>query len=92
MNLALQHHTFTKHYGQQLENRKKQMSKFKYKVGDTTFKWQGGAYIEIFNFNETTPWNVFNVWDYEKDEPTIERSLVGLISYVDERIEELSQI
>ncbi len=68
------------------------MAMFEYKVGNTTFKWEGGAYIEIFNNDETTPWNVFNVWDYEWDVPTIERSLEGLVSYVDARIAELMEI
>lgn len=68
------------------------MAMFEYKVGNTTFKWEGGAYIEIFNNDETTPWNVFNVWDYEWDVPTIERSLESLVSYVDARIAELMEI
>ncbi len=68
------------------------MAMFEYKVGNTTFKWEGGAYIEIFNNDETTPWNVFNVWDYAIDEPKIKRSLESLIIYVDERIEELMKI
>jgi hypothetical protein len=34
------------------------------------------------------PYDVYNVWDYEKDEPTIERSMRGLVDFVDARFEE----
>lgn len=34
------------------------------------FEWNGGPYIEVFSRNGK-PFTVINVWDYEKDEPTI---------------------
>jgi hypothetical protein len=68
------------------------MTKLKYTFENLVFSWSGGAYIEIFNEGSETPIDIFNVWDYEKDEPTIERSMRGLVSYVDERMQELSQM
>ena len=47
-----------------------------------TFSWLGGAYIEI-SVEGGLPFDVFNVWDYEKDEPKIERSMRGLVNFVD---------
>ena len=35
------------------------------------FNWQGGAYIEISNESSTQPFDVINVYDYEKGKPRI---------------------
>lgn len=64
------------------------MSKFKYTFENLVFSWSGGAYIEISHEDSEIPFDVFNVWDYAKDEPTIERSMSGLVGYVDERMHE----
>ena len=37
------------------------------------------------------PYDVYNVWDYEKDEPTIERSMKGLVAFIDEQFETESE-
>jgi hypothetical protein len=68
------------------------MTKLEYTLNDLVFTWSGGAYIEISFVDSKTPFDVFNVWDYAKDEPTIERSMAGLIEYVNERYEELIQM
>lgn len=41
------------------------------------YEWNGGAYIQIFRsgFDDLVPFDVMNVWDYEKDCPRIPATL-----------------
>lgn len=50
------------------------------------FSWLGGAYIEIYFEGHAIPYDVFNVWDYEKGESRIEFSMLGLVNFVDEQM------
>jgi hypothetical protein len=54
-----------------------------------SFKWSGGAYIEVFTQGSSTPFEVYNVWNYLTDKPIIEYTASAFIQYVDESIEEL---
>lgn len=56
---------------------------FEYLRDGLRYVWHGGAYIEVFEESATVPHGVFNVWDYEKDEPKIERSMRGLVYFID---------
>lgn len=66
------------------------MNKLEYTTQGLKFSWWGGPYIEISFEDSENPFEVFNVWDYEKDEPIIERSMRGLVEYVDENIHDLT--
>lgn len=62
---------------------------------DVYFSWQRGPYVE---FGAMTPggvfiaWDVFNVWDYEKDEATI-TSLVDFLEQLDsEDVERVAEV
>lgn len=61
---------------------------FIYKRDGVTYEWSGGAYIEIFPNGSASPVDVYNVWDYALDVPTIERSSHALAKFVNEMIEE----
>lgn len=62
---------------------------FDYYRDGLRFSWHGGAYIEIFEETSTVPHGIYNVWDYEKDEPKIELSMRGLVDFIDtEMLEE----
>lgn len=52
------------------------------------FEWSGGAYIDIYVIGESTPFDVYNVWDYEKGVARIERTPEALAQYVDNEIRE----
>ncbi|MGN6128517.1 MAG: hypothetical protein ACTHON_18315 [Humibacter sp.] len=39
-----------------------------------TFAWEGGAYIDVWPEGSERPTDTINVWDYEKDVPTIART------------------
>ena len=64
---------------------------FRYHRDGNVFSWWGGPYIEITLEGNATPYDVYNVWDYEKDEPTIERSMKGLVTFIDEQFETESE-
>ena len=57
---------------------------YRYYRDGLRFEWHGGAYIEIFEESATVPHGVMNVWDYEKDVPSIERSMRGFVNHVDD--------
>ena len=66
-----------------------ELTAYVYHRNGLTFSWLGGAYIEIYFEGNAMPYDVFNVWDYEKDEPKIERSMRGLVDFIDtEMLEE----
>jgi hypothetical protein len=66
-----------------------ELKTYRYYRDGLMFSWVGGAYIEIYFDGHATPHDVFNVWDYEKDEPKIERSMRGLVDFIDtEMLEE----
>jgi hypothetical protein len=52
------------------------------------FVWYGGAYIDICWADSGDSFDVINVWDYAKDEPTIERTRAAMAAAVDEWINE----
>ena len=52
-----------------------------------TFIWDG-AYIEIYESDSTTPFDAYNVWDYEAAAPRIATTQAGLVAYVEDRIRE----
>lgn len=60
---------------------------YKYRRNGLVFSWWGGPYIEI-SYEDQPPFDVYNVWDYAKDQPTIERSASGLVSFIDSQFEE----
>lgn len=49
-----------------------------------TFTWGGGAYIDVHPEGSEYPTDTINVWDYEKDVPTIERTLDAFQAECDE--------
>lgn len=49
-----------------------------------TFTWGGGAYIDVYAGEAEYPSETINVWDYEKDVPTIERTLDAFRAECDE--------
>jgi hypothetical protein len=64
-------------------------SEIKYYRDELVFTWSGGAYIEISHEDSEIPFDVYNVWNYETDEPKIERSMRGLVDFIDtEMLEE----
>lgn len=65
-----------------------ELKTFRYHRNENVFTWWGGPYIEISFEGSSMPYDVYNVWDYEKDEPTIERSMRGLVDFIDARFEE----
>jgi hypothetical protein len=65
-----------------------ELKTFRYHRNENVFTWWGGPYIEISFEGGSMPYDVYNVWDYEKDEPTIERSMRGLVDFIDARFEE----
>jgi uncharacterized protein (DUF427 family) len=64
-----------------------ELKTFRYHRNGLVFSWAGGAYIEIYLEGNAMPYDVYNVWDYEKDVPTIERSMAGLVAFIDEQFE-----
>jgi hypothetical protein len=60
-----------------------ELKTYRYHRNGLIFSWTGGAYIEIYFEGKAMPYDVLNVWDYEKDEPKIERSMRGLVDFVD---------
>lgn len=64
------------------------MELFIHKAHGFEFQWSGGAYIDIYVIGESTPFDVYNVWDYEKDAPSIERTTQALAEFVDNEIRE----
>lgn len=66
----------------------KKSKSYKYRKNGLVFSWWGGPYIEISQDGSEIPFDVYNVWDYEKDVPTIERSMLGLVAFIDERLDE----
>jgi hypothetical protein len=64
-----------------------ELKAFRYHRNGNIFTWLGGAYIEITLEGNSMPYDVYNVWNYEKDEPIIERSMRGLVSFIDEQFE-----
>lgn len=65
-----------------------ELKTFRYHRNGNIFTWWGGPYIEIAFENSSMPYDVYNVWDYEKGEPIIERSMRGLVGFIDEKFEE----
>lgn len=65
-----------------------ELKTYRYHRNGLVFSWTGGAYIEIYFEGNAIPNDVFNVWDYEKDEPTIERSMRGLVDFIDAEMTE----
>lgn len=54
-------------------------------------RWHGGAYIDlgfVSDDNEMMAQDCINVWDHEKDEPTIPRTLSAMQERVDEHLSE----
>lgn len=56
--------------------------------GEVIARWSGGEYIELgyLTNGEWRALDVFNVWDYERSEPRIPRTLAGLEDYLDKRL------
>lgn len=57
--------------------------------GEAIARWHGGEYIELGSYLTNGEWHahdVFNVWDYERSEPRIPRTLAGLEDYLDKRL------
>lgn len=53
------------------------------------FVWRGGAYIDIFvEGADGSAIDAYNVWDYEKDEPRIKRTLKAFSKYIETRLKE----
>lgn len=65
-----------------------ELTTYRYYRDGLMFSWVGGAYIEVYIQGYAVPYDVFNVWDYEKDEPTIERSMRGLVDFIDTEMTE----
>jgi hypothetical protein len=65
-----------------------ELTTYRYHRNGLMFSWVGGAYIEIYFEGRTIPYDVLNVWDYEKDEPKIERSMRGLVDFIDAEMAE----
>jgi hypothetical protein len=65
---------------------------FTYATRGLRFEWGGGNYIDIFVGDDTKAIDCYNVWDYEKDVPTIERSIAGLVEYVNGRLAEADDL
>lgn len=61
---------------------------FQYFRNGLRFTWHGGALIEVAFEDNATPYDVINVWNYETDEPTIERSMRGLVNHIDDLMDE----
>lgn len=53
-----------------------------------TFAWEGGNYIDVFAGDAEYPGDTINVWDYEKDVPTIERSVDAFRAECDQWIKD----
>jgi hypothetical protein len=58
--------------------------------GEAIARWSGGEYIELGSYDPTNDewaaYDVFNVWDYERSEPRIPRTLAGLEDYLEKRL------
>jgi hypothetical protein len=65
-----------------------ELNTYRYHRNGNIFTWWGGPYIEVAFENSSMPYDVYNVWDYAKDVPTIERSMRGLVNFIDEKFEE----
>lgn len=48
-----------------------------------TARYHGGPYIDLFadEFSEA-PYDCINVWDYDRDEPTIEFTVLGVMQAI----------
>ena len=62
---------------------------YTYKIEGLKFEWHGGPYIEIFQEGNSIPFDVLNVWDYELDQPTIEKSEGAMISFIHSLLDEI---
>ena len=63
-----------------------ELKTYRYHRDGLMFSWTGGAYIEIYIEGNAIPYDVFNVWDYEWDVPKIERSMSGLVDFIDKEM------
>ncbi len=53
------------------------------------FVWRGGAYIDIFvEGSDGSAIDTYNVWDYEKDEPRIGRTLKDFEEFIEGYLKE----
>lgn len=64
-------------------------------VDEIVATWHGGEYIELFPYGtdpkdaiegDAVPYDVFNVWDHERDEPQIARSSEAFAAYMREAL------
>lgn len=58
-----------------------------YETMGLLFKWKGGAYIDVFVLGEEYPRATINVWDYEKNRPTIPYDRVSFIAECEDWLE-----
>lgn len=58
-------------------------------VENIQFRWSEGAYIEVFNFPRSEPFDVINVWDYAKDTPRIPLTLEAFRDECEKYLEDL---
>ena len=63
-------------------------AKMVYSTDEFRFEWHGGAYIELFFVGSTSALDAVNVWDYEKDEPRIERTLQAFEQFIEGYLKE----
>ena len=63
-------------------------AKMVYSTDEFRFEWHGGAYIELFFVGSTSALDAVNVWDYEKDEPRIERTLTAFQEFIEGYLKE----
>jgi uncharacterized protein YneR len=52
----------------------------RYEIEGYVFKYDGGAYIDIFSGDEDAPFHTLNVWDYSANQSTID----GIASFIAE--------
>lgn len=69
---------------------------FFYSHHDLTAIWHGGEYVDLFPAGTSSrealsgdgeAFDCFNVWDHEKDAPTIERTAQAFQAYMNEQMQ-----
>ncbi len=63
-------------------------AKMVYSTDEFRFEWHGGAYIELFFVTADNALDAINVWDYEKDEPRIGRTLKDFEEFIEGYLKE----
>ena len=66
-------------------------AEFESNLGRIRAVWEGGPYIHLYPEGSDDPTQIVNVWDYQNDKPTIERTAKAVAERVREWLWEMER-